>query len=687
MTTENTQLPSPNYQLLWHATRALAGLDSDHAAEINEIGFNKFDGRFGHRLASVPFEDWTPKMMRAAWMMLKKYHRQLESMNLWPLPEPPAVETVVENPRKVLVTRDGKYFVIQFPYNQTLVAEVKNLPERKFDAVNKWWTVVARAGNIDALWKFINDWDFEVSQNALDRMAELHAEMKVNLDASYAAEAKTDLTIDGLGGTLRPFQIAGVEYALRNQKVIIADQMGLGKTVQALATAAAANAFPMIVVCPASLKLNWLNETRKWLPTKTATVLNGKMITVTELEKADVIILNYDILSKWMPRLAAIHYKMVVLDEAHYVKNYKAQRTENAKLLLTGGKFTDEIKMPGATYRLLLTGTPILSRPQELIAPLGMLGRLNDLGGFWPFAKRYCQAHQTRWGWDMGGADHLDELNTKLRATCYIRREKAEVLKELPAKQRAFISLTLANAKEYALAEADIVNYAAERAINKADFLDEIAILSEDQRKAAIDARADDAATRAENAETLVRIELLKQLAAEGKLDAAIEWITDFLESGEKLVVFATHKHIIRKLAEHFQAPAITGETPVERRQEYVDRFQTDDTCRLIILNIQAGGVGLTLTAASNVAFLELGWTPALHDQAEDRCHRIGQTDAVTAWYLLAQDTIDDEIFKLLESKRKVFEAAVVGDVISADQADQQTILPELITWLKGRQK
>lgn len=669
---------------LWHAARALAGMDADHAAQVNDIGFNKFDGRFGHTLADLPFERWTPRHLYAAWKMLKKYHRQLESIGLWPLPEPPQIGAVEENPNRILVTNDGKFFVIQFPYNPTLVATVKTLPERKFDAHAKWWTVVARAGNVEALWKFANDWNFKVSQDALDRMAELHDEMKINLDASYAADAKGEVIIPELGGTLRPFQKAGVEYAIRNRRVIIADQMGLGKTVQALAAAAAAAAFPVIVVCPASLKFNWLNEATKWLPNKKSIVLNGKLLTPTELALADVIILNYDILNKWLPRLAALPYKMVILDEAHYVKNYKAQRTEAAKLLLTGGKLTEEVKMPGADYRILLTGTPILNRPQELISPLGMLGRLNDLGGFWEFAKRYCQARQTRWGWDMGGADHLDELNTKLRASCYVRREKSEVLKELPAKTRTFIPLALANREEYTNAEADIVSYAGERAANKEEFLAEIALLSEDQRKDAIDARAEDAATRAENAETLVRIELLKQLAAEGKLDAAIEWIEDFLENGEKLVVFATHKAIIRKLAEHFSAPAITGDTPIERRQEYVDRFQNDETCRLIILNIQAGGVGLTLTAASDVAFLELGWTPALHDQAEDRCHRIGQTDAVTAWYLLAQDTIDDEIFKLLEQKRAVFEAAVVGGRIAADQ---QTILPELVSWLKGRQK
>ena len=163
-------------------------------------------------------------------------------------------------------------------------------------------------------------------------------------------------------------------------------------------------------------------------------------------------------------------------------------------------------------------------------------------------------------------------------------------------------------------------------------------------------------------AEHLVRIETLKQLAAKGKLAAAIDWVRDFLGSGEKLVLFATHTDIVRGLAEAFDAPMIYGDTPVAERQAIVDRFQSDPECRLVVGNTRAAGVGLTLTAASNVAFLELGWTPAEHDQAEDRCHRYGQTaDSVNAWYLLAADTIDEDIAALIESKRAVVDAGTDG--------------------------
>jgi hypothetical protein len=169
------------------------------------------------------------------------------------------------------------------------------------------------------------------------------------------------------------------------------------------------------------------------------------------------------------------------------------------------------------------------------------------------------------------------------------------------------------------------------------------------------------AEARAERARQLVKIEALKSTAARGKLEAVARWVEDFLESGEKLVLFGWHREIVDTLAERFGAPKITGDTSTEDRQAAVDCFQGNPDTRLLVCNVRAGGVGLTLTASSNVGFCELGWTPAEHDQAEDRCHRIGQRDSVNAWYLLAEDTIDTQIHALIEKKRAVVEAATEG--------------------------
>ncbi|HLS87071.1 MAG TPA: DEAD/DEAH box helicase, partial [Burkholderiales bacterium] len=471
--------------------------------------------------------------------------------------------------------------------------------------------------------------------------------------------------------TLRPFQAAGVRYMLAVKRGFIADEMGLGKTIQALAWLEGAGAYPAVIVCPASLKLNWLREARTWLPRRKIIVCDSRT-RPAEIEYADVCIVNYDVLRVREEKqegnkkpllvpeglLALLIERCprgVVFDEFHYCKNPRARRTKAAALLAQG-----------AEYRLGLTGTPILNRPNELIAPLKILGRLRDLGGYAGFIRDYCGGVRTRQVRgrtikDTSGATNLERLNEKLRATCYVRRLKKDVLSELPPKVRGMVELEIDNRDEYNRARADVVAWLGNRAAQEAEFLRSIAHLSPERQAALKRERRMSAEDRAARAEHLVRIEALKQLAARGKLRSSLDWVRNFLESGEKLVLFATHKDIVRALAEPWQAPVITGETPVPERQAAVDRFQHDPDCRLIVLNLRAGGVGLTLTAASNVAFHELGWTPADHDQAEDRCHRIGQRDSVTAYYLLADRTIDIDIWQLIEQKRQVVDQATDG--------------------------
>jgi SWI/SNF-related matrix-associated actin-dependent regulator of chromatin subfamily A-like protein 1 len=235
------------------------------------------------------------------------------------------------------------------------------------------------------------------------------------------------------------------------------------------------------------------------------------------------------------------------------------------------------------------------------------------------------------------------------------------VLRELPAKQRSLIPLALSNRADYVRAERNVIAWLSEQTVARG--------------------QPGGRPGGSGEAEQLVRIEMLKQLAVDGKLDAVIDWITSFLETDEKLVVFAQHVDVVQTLAGHFHAPSITGDTPLAERQAAIDRFQTDPDCRLIVLNLRAGGVGLTLTAASHVAFVELDWTPAMHDQAEDRVHRLGQRNAVNVWYLLAVETIDLEIYDLIERKR-----AVVGTVTDG-AVSTGSVLPPLIERLTQRGK
>jgi len=644
--------------LLRQALNVMVGRDPDRVRTLNGIGFNAYDSDFGHKMADC--STWSPRQALAVWKLLAKYRAQLASAGIdyAAIPQP----TIPDDANNCRLTWDDGTVLLSCPYSATLVAAIRELPRqgRKWNATAKVWEIVPDAENVPPLLALAERFAFAVSPQAREGMEQARETKAAQQELSQAAEPSLSIPqvpATQLGGTLRPFQTAGVQYCLQAQRTFICDEMGLGKTVEALATLAAADAFPAIIICPASLKLNWEREARKWLPGKTVAVWNGGVNRL-----ADVIVVNYDILSKMVTvkdgkvtRRSDLEPKAVVLDESHYAKNYKAQRTAFCKAIAH--------KVP---IRLALTGTPVLNRPHELISQLQILGRLDDLGGFWGFAKRYCDAKQGSWGWDFSGAANLAELNDKLRSTCYVRRTKAEVLTELPAKQRTNLSVPIDNREEYERAVSAFLEW----------LQDNVTALTGSAKEGAM------AAASAARAEQLVKIESLKQLCARGKLAAALDWIGSFLETEQKLVVFATHQEIVHRVAAHFGVTPITGETPLAARQKAVDAFQNDPASRLIVMNTKVGGLGLTLTAASNVAFLELGWNPAEHDQAEDRCHRIGQQNAVNAWYLLASGTIDDDIYRLIEQKRVVVNASTEGgqyaDVEMMNQLVQALAAPKL---------
>ncbi|MGA2164760.1 MAG: DEAD/DEAH box helicase, partial [Solirubrobacteraceae bacterium] len=430
-----------------------------------------------------------------------------------------------------------------------------------------------------------------------------------------ALSAATDATIEiqGLGGELKPFQRAGVTYMLAQRRAFLADEQGLGKTIEALAAIEADGAYPAVVVCPASLKLNWLREIERWLPGRSVRVLMGT--GKSSLPLGEITVVNYDICAARLDELRALEPRALVLDESHYCKNAAAKRTQAVQRLAAA--------VPSDGLVMALTGTPVMNRPPELIAQLRILGRLQDFGSGAKFGRRF-----------RGPDAHL-RLHWHLRARCFVRRLKSEVLPQLPAKTRAVVPVELDNETEYRLAERDVVAWLQSQPLD----------LRELDAKVA-------AALRAER---LVRLNALKLLAARGKLHGALAWIHDFLSSGERLVVFAHHREIQRAVRERFpDALHILGQDSPTAREAALAAFQEPDGegNQLIVCSIDVAGQGLTLTRSSNVAFLELDWTPAKHDQAEDRCHRIGQQDAVNATYLLAADTIDETIATLLERKR-----------------------------------
>ncbi|MGA9874387.1 MAG: DEAD/DEAH box helicase [Solirubrobacteraceae bacterium] len=519
----------------------------------------------------------------------------------------------------------------------------------------------------------------------LQQIREQHAHAAGLVALSSATDAQ--LEVAGLGGELKPFQRAGVSYLLDQRRAFLADEQGLGKTIEALAALQADNAYPAIVVCPASLKLNWMREIERWLPGRTAQALSGMggrspsrgncdaadaqssnghgasesiagqditgegimgesvvgaQAASASIPPADITVVNYDILAARAPALAAIAPRALVLDESHYCKNAAAKRTQAVGRLAAS--------LPKEALVLALTGTPVMNRPPELISQLRIIGRLADFGSGAQFGRRFK------------GADAHVRLHWHLRSRCFVRRLKADVLPQLPAKTRTVVPIELDNEPEYRLAEQDVIAWLRSRPLDLGELDAKIA-----------------AALRAER---LVRLNALKLLAARGKLHAALAWIHDFCSSGERLVVFARHREIQRAVLERFpSALHILGADSHAARDASLHAFQAadDSSNQLIVCSLEVAGQGLTLTQASNVAFLELDWTPAKHDQAEDRCHRIGQQDAVNAWYLLAAGTIDETIATLLERKR-----AVIGAVTDGLEESEEGIVDALARELTG---
>jgi SWI/SNF-related matrix-associated actin-dependent regulator 1 of chromatin subfamily A len=523
------------------------------------------------------------------------------------------------------IVQHGDYYVISFDYNPKILDCVKRLPEREYNYAAKIWTVpVKHRGYVE---EFARDQGF--------RMEGMTPNPFKKFD--YTIPELPELTIEiPLKRDLFPFQKQGVAYALKQKRLIIGDQPGLGKTAQAIAAIVAARAFPCLVICPSSIKINWEREWAMWT-TKKAMILNDSIKrTYTyfyESNMAHVFIVNYESLKKYF--VAEIKqkidengkkapltlknivfndkikfFKSVIVDESHRVKDLKTLQTKLTKGICTGKE-----------YALLLTGTPVVNKPKDLIPQLGIIDRLGDFGGYKNFVSWFCD-NEDRW----------KELNVLLRRNCFFRREKTDVLKQLPSKMRAAVLCDITTTKEYNDAMKDLETYLRR------------------YRQA-----SDEQVEKSLRGEIMVRIGILKNISARGKLTDVVDYVSDVIDSGEKIVLFVHLKEVAETLKKFFPAAvSILGSDDALTRQRNIDRFQNDADCQLIICSIKAAGVGITLTASSRVAFVELPWHPADCEQCEDRCHRIGQTDSVQCTYFLGKDTIDEWIYSVINEKRNM---------------------------------
>lgn len=603
----------------------------------------QYDPELVARIRQLPQRRWDPN--QKAWYVNPKYSKEVETLaELFNIEYKAEVPSDIIEGSSAIVTYEEDTFIISFDYDLTLLEKVRGIPRARYSTILRGWTAPKESA-VEVL-EFADDVKAFVDNSCTAILEDAKNEAQ-QIAASRAISS--DFNVEGLKGELMPFQRAGVEYATTARRAFIADEMGLGKTVQALASIHHLQAYPCVVVCPASLKINWFREATKWLPDEiSVSIVRGRKGV---LPQSDITIINYDILEYWEEQIKQM--EGAIFDESHYCKNPKTKRTRAAIAI------ADRVKGPV----LCLTGTPVLNNPTELMAQLRILNRLKEFGG----AKKFRDEFQ--------GVRHLPELNRKLRSSMYVRRRKIDVLSELPPKRWSDVVVE-PNAeawKKYKEAENDLITFLATQAQTNAE---KAGATTTEAREAALIATM-----KAQAAEQLVAVNTLKRLASEAKYSSAIEWINNFLTTDKKLIVFTWHKALADRLAEHYGAVKLTGDTNTDERAHNVDTFQTDPNCRLFISTMKAGGVGITLTASSDVLFLEQGWTPADMDQAADRAHRIGQNDSVTAWLLIAEGTIDEDIKELIEYKRGLVDASTDGKMIE----DKQNVLTDLLVRLAKR--
>jgi SWI/SNF-related matrix-associated actin-dependent regulator 1 of chromatin subfamily A len=437
---------------------------------------------------------------------------------------------------------------------------------------------------------------------------------------------------------LRPFQKIGIQWLESVNGIgLLADEMGLGKSAQAITYLYLNSELrPALVICPASIKINWSLEIKKW-SNEESMILYGKKST--HINKSPWYIINYDILAEekkinnkkvlldtsWIYKLASLGIKAIICDEVQFITSNTAIRS---KAVVTLKKILPNVQF------IALSGTPIKNRPSEFFTVLNLLSP-KVFSNRWKYLHKFCNPKHNGFGWTFNGATNIDELQ-KLIKPLMLRRLKEEVLKDLPPKQRIIIPL-----------ETDKVALK-----NYEDATEQFKIWAKDHIDKGLDLQ--------------INIDRLKQLAYLAKRNSVLKWLEEYPEN--KLVVTTYHKNTLEDLYTHFKKTSvyIDGSITGIERQKAIDTFQKDSKIKFIFIQILCAP-GMTLTAANATCTVEFAWSPADHDQLESRVHRIGQErDSVFAYYLIAPQTIENDIIKLIDTKQ-----VVLGKLLDGKENDK----------------
>jgi SNF2 family DNA or RNA helicase len=428
-------------------------------------------------------------------------------------------------------------------------------------------------------------------------------------------------------------QKEAIQKLVENKKFILADDMGLGKTTSTIIAALETGAKKVLIICPASLKINWQREIENYSQ-RTTSIIEGK-----KWDDADFVIINYDIIKNFhddkkkdASTIVNSKFDLVIVDEAHYIQNSQAQRT---KLINDIGKKVDRV--------WLLTGTPITSRPINYYNLLNLID--SPVAQNWmAFVKRYCNGFQFQAGrrkiWNVSGASNLEELRDRT-APLVLRRLKENVL-DLPEKIITPVYLRL-KSKEYEELMGEYYDW-----YDKSGEADSLTL-------------------------QFTKLTKVRQVIADEKTKATIELCENIIEQGKKVIVFTNFTKSLELILEHFgkKAVRLDGQMSQKERQLSVDRFQTEEDVMVFVGNIKAAGVGITLTAAEAVVMNDLSFLPSDHSQAEDRSYRYGQKNNVLVYYPIFDNTVEGIIYDILKKKKNIFETIMGDNANSMDSVEE----------------
>lgn len=496
-----------------------------------------------------------------------------------------------------------------------ILSAVKRLPGKRYDAKTKKWLVPDNPS--------IRRWMAESGWNGTSEAPSFTLPEPV-----VAPPLDMARVLKGL----YPYQVQFLRFSQGKPRLCLWDGCGVGKTVQALAWIRYHRMQSVLIIANAATKLQWKMNFEKWLgetwPLKVE-VLSGK--TPRQLDPGKSYIINWDILAYWKSTLANHHFRGVVADEAQAVGDRTSKRT----------KAFMEVAL-SAPFLLAMSGTPARTRPVQLWPVLHCINP-EVFASFFPFAEYFGAPKETPFGRTYPGATHSEELHLELQKIA-IRRLKEDVLKDLPKKTRSIVPM-----------ETDATYMAA---------------YTEDEESASDDVSAIEAR------EKLIS---LARSAYMAKAASVKIWIKDFLDMGEKLIVYAWHRSVVEDLMEclkDYHPACLYGGMTEKAREEAKSQFITNESCRVLVANIQSGGVGIDglQTVCSNCCFAECSVIPADHDQAEDRLCRVGQSLPVTCWYLVAEGTIDYDIMGMLDRK-----ANTLSKVIDGHKVDPSMLLHNIL--------